>query len=60
MQKTGFGVLIAAAAAYAYYRYSKMNSSDKKSLKQRGKKMIEDNFRLGHLFNKRVPQPVNA
>lgn len=60
MQKTGLGVLVAAAAAYAYYRYAKMNSAEKNAIKQRGKKIIEDNFGFGNLFHKRVPQPVNA
>ena len=34
MQRKGLGLLLAAAAAYGYYRYSKMSPEQKNSLKE--------------------------
>lgn len=52
MQKSGLGILIAAAAAYAYYRYTKMSPAEKSSLKEKGKKMVSENLGLGNIFNR--------
>ncbi len=53
MQKKGLGLLIAAAAAYGYYRFSKMTPEQKKTWKEKGKKFLGDNFDLGNLFGKK-------
>lgn len=51
IQKKGLGLLLAAAAAYGYYRYSKMTPEQKNALMEKGKKMFTDNFgSLGDLF----------
>ena len=39
MQK-GLGLLLAAAAAYGYYRYSKMTPEQKNNLRQKGKDFL--------------------
>ena len=44
MQKKAIGVLLAAAAAYGYYRYSKMTPDQKKRMMQKGKDLLNDNF----------------
>jgi len=44
MQKKAIGVLLAAAAAYGYYRYSKMTPEQKKRMMQKGKDLLNDNF----------------
>jgi hypothetical protein len=46
MQKKGLGLLIAAAAAYGYYRFSKMTPEQKKAWKEKGMKFIDENFSL--------------
>jgi len=51
MQNKGLGVLMAAAAAYGYYRYSKMTPDQRNALKEKGKKWINDNVGpLGKMF----------
>ena len=35
MQRKGLGLLLAAAAAYGYYKYSKMTTDQKNGLKQK-------------------------
>ncbi|MEO8710542.1 MAG: hypothetical protein ABI405_00395 [Parafilimonas sp.] len=46
MNKKFPGLLIAGIAAYAYYRYSKMNTNEKKDLvdniKQKGKQLFNE------------------
>lgn len=54
MQKT-LGLLLAAAAAYGAYRYSKMSPDQKNNLKQKGKDFLDKKMRLGNLFNKQQP-----
>jgi len=44
MQKKAIGLLLAAAAAYGYYRYSKMTPEQKKKMMQKGKGLLKDNF----------------
>ncbi len=44
MQRRGLGLLLAAAAAYGYYRYSKMTPDQKSNLKQRGKDFLDKNL----------------
>ncbi len=40
MQRKGLGLLLAAAAAYGYYKYSKMTPEQKNGLKQKGKDLV--------------------
>jgi hypothetical protein len=58
MQKKGVGLLIAAAALYGCYRYSKMTVEEKDALKEKGKKFLKDYFGLGSLFNTKS-EPAN-
>lgn len=44
MNKKGIGLLFAAAAAYGYYRYSKMTPEQKKKMMQKGKDLLDENF----------------
>ena len=54
MQKKAIGVLLAAAAAYGYYRYSKMTPEQKKKMMQKGKDLLNDNFGgIGDFFDKK-------
>jgi hypothetical protein len=43
------GLLLLGAAAFGVYKYSKMSAEDKKNLKDKGKKMFDEN--LGSLKN---------
>jgi hypothetical protein len=44
MARRGIGPLILAGlAAYGYYRYSKMNEEQKRNLKEKGKKLFDEN-----------------
>lgn len=49
MQRKGLGLLLAAAAAYGAYRYSKMTPAQKSDLKQKGKDFVDKN--LGGMKN---------
>ena len=42
-------LLLAGAAAYGYYKYSKMSEDEKRQLMEKGKKFVNDN--LGGLKN---------
>jgi len=54
MQRKGLGLLLAAAAVYGYYRYSKMTPEQKNNLKEKGKKMMNDGLGgIGKLFGKK-------
>lgn len=41
MQRKGLGLLLAAAAAYGAYRYSRMKPEQRNELKQRGKDFVD-------------------
>ena len=44
MARLGLGsLLLAGAAAFGYYKYTKMTAAEKDQLKQKGKKFYEDN-----------------
>ena len=43
------GLLLLGAAAFGAYKYSKMSDQDKKNLRDKGKKFMDDN--LGGLKN---------
>lgn len=60
MQRKGLGLLLAAAAAYGYYKYSKMTAEEKNGLKEKGKKFVDKNFGgIGNLFGKKT-MPANG
>lgn len=44
MQRKGLGLLLAAAAAYGYYKYSKMSPEQKNGLRQKGKDFLDKNL----------------
>jgi hypothetical protein len=51
----GIGLLLAAAAAYGAYRYSKMSPQAKSDLRSRGKGFLDKNLGgLGNLFGKKT------
>ena len=53
MQRSKIGLLIAAAAAYGAYKYSKMTPEQKSTLKTRGKDFLNKNLGdLSNLFGK--------
>ena len=57
MQRKLLG-LIFAAAAYGFYRYSKMTPEEKTDLKKRGKEFLDKNMNgVGNMFGKK---PVTA
>lgn len=58
MRNKGLGLLIAAAAAYGYYRISKMTPEEKNSWKEKGKKFIDENFGLGNIFSRKNTEPA--
>ena len=50
MARRGLGTLILAGlAAFGYYKYSKMSEQEKRDLKEKGKKFVDEN--LGGLKN---------
>ena len=54
MQRKTIGMLVAAAAAFGLYKYSKMTPEQKSSLKAKGKDFIDKNLGdLGNLFGKK-------
>ena len=61
MQRRGLGLLLAAAAAYGYYKYSKMTPEDKTNLRERGKKFVDKNLGgMGNIFGKKTPPVSNG
>jgi hypothetical protein len=50
MKKT-LGLALLAAAAYGYYKYSKLTPTEKENLKMRGKDLLDKKLGLGNLFN---------
>ncbi|HEX5024932.1 MAG TPA: hypothetical protein VFV68_06655 [Agriterribacter sp.] len=61
MQKKGLGLLLAAAAAaYGYYRFSRMTPAQKEAWKEKGTKFLDDNFgSFGNLFGKKKQPSVH-
>ena len=54
MQRKSIGMLLAAAAAYGIYKYSKLSPEEKNNLKSRGKDFLDKNLGgLGSFFGKR-------
>ncbi len=58
--KSVLGGLIAAAAVYAFYRISRMSSEEKRSLKEKGKKFINEKLGLGDNFSTKNVEPASA
>jgi len=60
MQRKGLGLLLAAAAAYGYYKYSKMTPEEKTNLREKGKRFVDKNLGdVGNLFGKKT-SPANG
>jgi hypothetical protein len=60
MQRRGLGLLLAAAAAFGYYKYRKMTPEQKRDLQQRGKGFLDKNLGgLRNLFGKTTPTTNN-
>jgi len=60
MQRKLLGLLF-AAAAYGFYKYSKMTPEEKTDLKKRGKEFLDKNMNgVGNILGKKpVTTPVN-
>ena len=60
MQRKLLGLLF-AAAAYGFYKYSKMTPEEKTDLKKRGKEFLNKNMNgTGNIFGKKpVTTPIN-
>lgn len=59
-QRKGLGLLLAAAAAYGYYKYSKMSPEQKSGLRQKGKDFLDKNLGgVKDMFGKKTT-PVNG
>ena len=52
MRKT-IGLLLAAAAAFGIYKYSKMTPQQKKDLKEKGRDLWDKKMKMGNMFKKR-------
>jgi hypothetical protein len=54
MQKKSLSMLLAAAAAYGIYKYSKLSPDQKNNLKTRGKDFLDKQLGgLGNLFGRK-------
>jgi hypothetical protein len=63
IRKPGLGgLLLLGAAAFGAYKYSKMTEQDKKNLKEKGRKLVDENLgSLKNIFgNKGAGQAANA
>ena len=61
MQRQRLGVLLAAAAAYGYYKYSKMTPEQKNGLRDKGKSFFDKYLGgLGNLFGKKNTTPTST
>lgn len=59
MRKT-IGLLLAAAAAFGIYKYSKMTPQQKKDLKEKGKDFWDKQMRTGNLLARKKPVSNNV
>ena len=54
MQGNKLGLLLAAAAAFGIYKYSRMTPAQKNNLKSKGKSFVDKNLGgLGNVFGKK-------
>lgn len=60
MFKSKVGLLLAAAAAYGAYRYSKMSPESKNSLKTKGKDFVDKQLGGLNLFGKKTSTTPNG
>jgi hypothetical protein len=60
MLRNKIGLLVAAAAAYGVYKYSKMTPAQKQDLKTKGKDFIDKNLGQLNSFLGKKPNPVNG
>ena len=63
MARRGLGPLILAGiAAYGFYKYSKMNEEQKRNLKEKGKKLIDENVpqNLKDVFARKTSKTQNS
>jgi hypothetical protein len=61
MQRSKVGLLLAAAAAYGAYKYSRMSPTQKSDLKTRGKDFLNKNIGgVKDLFNRRKATTTNG
>ena len=45
MARGGFGkLLLAGLAAFGYYKYTQMSENEKRNLKEKGKKFVDENL----------------
>ena len=55
MQRRGLGMLLAGAAAYGYFRYSKMTPQQKADMRTKAKGFLDKNLGgLGNLFGRKT------
>jgi len=59
MRKT-ISLLLAAAAAFGLYKYSKMTPQQKKDLREKGKDFLDKKMRMGNLLAKNGPVGNNV
>lgn len=60
MQKSNLSLLIAAAAAYGAYKYTRMTPEQKSSLKTKGKDFLDKNLGgLNNIFGKKTGTSTN-
>ena len=60
MFKGKMGLLVAAAAAYGIYKYSKMTTEEKNAIKAKGKDFLDKNLGdLGNIFGQKAA-PANG
>lgn len=62
MTRPGIGsLLLLGAAAFGAYKYSKMSQQQKTDLKNKGKKLVDENLGgLKNVFGKKNNQTANA
>ena len=63
MARRGMGPLILAGlAAYGLYKYSKMNEEQKRNLKEKGKKLFDENVpqNLKDVFGRKASKTQNS
>jgi len=59
MRKT-IGLLLAAAAAFGIYKYSKLTPQQKRDLKEKGKDFLDKKMRMGNLTARKSPVTNNV